>query len=193
MEEKFDLKELQKRITEVKEYDQKLSKFTSKFLECLIKRHDLHNMLFEEQEFEDVPEEVVELLKKGQVPSEEQIALMDEETQDYLCKECVFICGMGAVAFYSQTEDEDDDEPSEFDEIMDMSQQSPGHYVATYLIAAFTLLFCRIPSFDLIQSIVKDFDDSEENIQQALEIYSELCLSIYNRYMEDQEYYLNEN
>ena len=193
MEDKFDIKELQKRITEVKEYDKKLSKFTAKFLECLIKRHDLENIIYEEQTFEDVPDEVTELLKKGQVPSEEQIALMDEETQDYLCKECVFICGMGAVAYYSQTEEEEeDDEPSEFDVIMEMCNQSPGHYVATYLIAAFTLLFARIPSFELIQLLSKDFDSSEENLQEGLEIYSELCLSIYNRYLEDEEYYVQE-
>jgi hypothetical protein len=188
MEDKFDIKELQKRIDEVKEHTNNLSRFTTKFLECLIERHDLQSIIYEEQEFEDVPDEITELLKKGEVPSEEQIALMDEETQDYLLKECVFICGMGAVAFYCQTE-EDSDEPTEFDHILEMTNTSPAHYLAAHLIAALTLLFGRIPSFDMVQLMTKDFDVSEEQIQMSLELYNELCLSIYNRYMEDEEYY----
>jgi len=191
MEDKFDIKELQKRIAEVKEETQNLTRFTRKYLECLIKRHDLQNIIFEEQEFEDVPDEITELLKKGEVPSEEQIAMIDEETQDYLLKECVFICGMGAVAYYSQTE-EDSDEPSEFDHILEMTNASPAHYVAVHLIAALTLLFCRIPSFEMIQLLTKDFDQSEEQIQSNLELYNEFCLSVYNRYVEDEEYYDDE-
>jgi hypothetical protein len=188
MEDKFDIKELQKRIDEVKEETKNLTRFTRKYLECLIERHDLQSIIYEEQEFEDVPDEITELLKKGEVPSEEQIALMDEETQDYLLKECVFICGMGAVAFYCQTE-EDSDEPTEFDHILEMTNTSPGHYLAAHLIAALTLLFGRIPSFDMVQLMTKDFNSSEEQIQVSLELYNELCLSIYNRYMEDEEYY----
>jgi hypothetical protein len=191
MEEKFDIKELQKRIAEVKEETQKLTRFTRKYLECLIKRHDLQNIIFEEQEFEDVPDEIADLLKKGELPTEEQIAMIDEETQDYLLKECVFICGMGAIAFYSQTEEESD-EPTEFDNILEMINVSPAHYVAVHLIAALTLLFCRIPSFESIQLLTKNFDQSEEQIQTNLELYNEFCLCIYNRYVEDEEYYGNE-
>lgn len=189
MEEKFDLKELEKRIKEVKEETKKLAQFTSLFLECLIKRHDLQNILSPEQEFEDVPREVVESILRGEVPSEEQINLMSQETQDYLLKECLFICGMGAVAYYSSVEESDG--PSKFDNILEMSNQSPGHYVAMYLIAAFTLLFARIPSFEFIQLLCKDFDSSEENLEKGLDLYTELCLSVYNRYLEDKDYYGN--
>lgn len=191
MNDKFDLKELQKRIDEVKEETQRLTQFTREYLECLLKRHSLKEIIYEEHEFEDVPTEITDLLKNGEIPTEDQIAQMDDETQDYLLKECVFICGMGAVAFYCQTEEENE-EPTEFDYIMAMADQSPGHYVAMYLIAAFTLLFARIPSFEMIQLIAKDFDSSEENLQQGLELYNELCLSIYNRYMEDKEFYEQE-
>ena len=189
MEDKFDIKELQKRISEVKQETEKLTKFTRKYLECLIKRHDLHSIIYEEQEFEDVPDEITELLRKGEVPSETQIALMDEETQDYLLKECVFICGMGAVAFYSDTDDEEDDEPTEFEQILEMSNVSPGHFVGVHLIAAMALLCCRVPSFELIQRMTNDFDSSEEQMQLSLELFNELCVSVYNRYLEDEEYY----
>jgi len=191
MEDKFDIKELQKRIAEVKEETQNLTRFTRKYLECLIKRHDLRNIIFEEQEFEDVPDEITELLKKGEVPSEEQIAMIDDETQDFLLKECVFICGMGAIAYYSETE-EDSDEPTEFDNILEMTNASPAHYVAVHLIAALTLLFCRIPSFEMIQLLTKDFDQSEEQVQSNLELYNEFCLCVYKRYVEDEDYYDDE-
>jgi MFS-type transporter involved in bile tolerance (Atg22 family) len=98
---------------------------------------------------------------------------------------------MGAVAYYSETE-EDSDEPSEFDNILEMTNASPAHYVAVHLIAALTLLFCRIPSFEMIQLLTKDFDQSEEQIQSNLELYNEFCLSVYNRYVEDEEYYDDE-
>jgi hypothetical protein len=191
MEDKFDIKELQKRITEVKQETDRLTKFTRKYLECLIKRHDLQNIIYEEHMFEDVPSEIVELLKRGELPSENQIAMMDEETQDYLLKECVFICGMGAVAYYSDMM-EDDVEPTEFDNIIEMSNLSPGHYLATHLIAALALLYCRIPSFEMVQVLTQDFGNSEQQLQQSLEFYNELCVSIYNRYLEDEEYYGNE-
>jgi hypothetical protein len=189
MEDKFDIKELQKRISEVKQETEKLTKFTRKYLECLIKRHDLHSIIYQEQEFEDVPEEITELLRKGEVPSETQIEMMDEETQDYLLKECVFICGMGSIAYYSEMDENENNGLNEFEEILEMSNVSPGHFLATHLIAAMTLLCCRVPSFELIQRMTNNFDSSEEQMQVNLELYNELCVSIYNRYLEDEEYY----
>jgi hypothetical protein len=99
MEDKFDIKELQKRISEVKQETEKLTKFTRKYLECLIKRHDLHNIIYKEQEFEDVPDEITELLRGGEVPSESQIEMMDEETQDYLLERMCLYLWYGSSCF----------------------------------------------------------------------------------------------
>lgn len=190
MEDKFDLKELQKRISEVKQENQHLTKFTHGFLECLIKRHDLKNIIYEEQQFEDVPDQITQCLKDGKIPTEDQLSVMDIEIQDALIKECVFICGMGAVAFYSETS-ENEEERTVFDDILDMSEESPGHYLGMHLISVLTLLFCRIPSHELIVTLTKNFDSSQENLESCLELYNEFCLSLYNRFVEDKEYYLN--
>ena len=190
MEDKFDLKELQKRITEVKQETEFVTKFTQGFLECLLKRHDLKSMIYEDQEFENIPDEIAQCLKDGKIPTEEQLSAIDFESQDNLIKECIFICGMGSVAFYSETS-EDEEEKTVFDDILAMSDQSPAHYVGMHLISVLTLLFCRIPSADLIVTITNNFDCSQKNIQYCLELYNEFCLSLYHRFEEDQEYYLN--
>lgn len=194
MEEKFDIKELQKRITEVKEETKILNNFTRDYLECLIKRHDLANFIEEEYEFEGISEEIITIIKKGEVPTEEQIAELDGDTQDIFIKECVFLCGMSAVSCYCDLEEEnEEDEPSSFEVIMEMSNESIGHYTATYIIAAFTLLFSKIPSIELIKFITNDFSSNEEQIDKNMMIFNELCFSIICRYKEDKDYYGNKD
>lgn len=195
MKDKFDIKELHKRIEEVKEETQYLTKFTHEFLECLIERHNIQDIIWEEQEFEDVPNEIVELLKNGEVPTEEQLSVLDSETQNFLLKECVFICGMGAVSIYSHieeiknNEEYDDEKMTIFDSILEMSDESPGHYIGMYLIAALSLLLGKIPSYEMIEVLTKNFDSSQDNLQRCYELYNEFCLSVYNRYMGDKEIY----
>lgn len=190
MEDKFDLKELQKRITEVKQETEYVTKFTQDFLECLIKRHDLQNIIYEAHEFENIPDDITQCLKDGKIPTEDQLSTVDSQSQDNLIKECIFICGMGAIAFYSETS-EDEEENTAFDDILEMSNESPAHYLGMHLMSVLALLFCRIPSFDMVKTITKDFDSSQGNIEYCLDLYNEFCLSLYSRFAEDKEYYLN--
>lgn len=189
MEDKFDIKELQKRISEVKEESRYLNSFTQEFLECLMARHDLVSFIAEDQEFEDIPDEVISSLKRGEVPTIEQLDLIDADAKDFLIRECVFICGMGAVAYYSSQMDDDSREPSVFDVIMKMSEESAGHYIGTYLIAGLTLLFGKIPSLEMVEILTDNFNSSSERLTQTIELFNELCLSIHQRYSEDIEYY----
>lgn len=189
MEDKFDIKELQKRISEVKEESRHMNEFTQEFIECLIDRHDLSNLLIEEQEFDDIPDEVTSCLKKGEVPTIDQLSMIDDDPKDFLIRECVFICGMGAVAYYSEQIENEDDEPSAFDAIMEMSDESPGHYIGTYLIAGLALLFGKIPSLEMVQIMTNNFDSSSEYLTRTIELFNELCLAIHQRYLEDKEYY----
>ena len=76
MEEKFDIKALQSRIAEVKKETEEVTEFALQFFECLIKRHDLPNILHEDHEFDDTPDEVTEALKKGEVPKKEDLVKM---------------------------------------------------------------------------------------------------------------------
>lgn len=192
MEDKFDIKALQSRIAEVKKESEQTTQFTLEYLECLLKRHDLSVLLHEEQEFTDTPEEVTDALKRGELPKKEDLARMTSEAQDYLIKDCVYMCGLGAISWYGDNLPEYEDvEPKPFDEIIRMPDISPGHHTASYIISAFTLLLADIPSQHFIELITNNFDSSEEQLQENMEFFNELCVSIYKRYSEDLEYYGN--
>lgn len=187
--ENFDIKALQNRIAELKEESEKSVDFTYEFIECLIKRHDLVQIIHEEHEFEDVPQEITDLIKKGEVPSKELLSMLDIDTQDGLIKDLVWVCGMGAIAWYSENDPTyEDADPKPFDEIIEMPNVSPGHHSASYIIAALALLTGGIPSQPLIIAITNDFDCTEEQMYRNAFYYSDFCFSILRRYKEDIEY-----
>jgi hypothetical protein len=190
MEEKFDIKALQSRIAEVKKETEETTEFSLQFFECLIKRHDLSNILHENHEFDDTPDEVAKALKKGEVPKREDLSKMTTEAQDYLLKGCVYMCGMGAISWYSENMPQYEEiEPKPFDEIIGMPNISPGHHTASYIVAGLTLLFADIPSQRTIELLTNNFDSSPEQLNENMELYNELCVTILKRYTEDLEYY----
>jgi hypothetical protein len=190
MEDKFDIKALQSRIAEVKKESEETTEFTSEFLECLLKRHDLANVLHEEQEFEDTPDEVTEALKKGEIPKKEDLVKMPTEAQDYLVKDCVYMCGLGAISWYGDNLPEYAEiDPKPFDEIIVMPDISPGHHTASYIVAAMALLTADIPSQRMIELLTNNFDNSPEQLEDNMELYNEICVMILKRYHEDLEYY----
>lgn len=190
MEEKFDIKALQSRIAEVKKETEETTEFALQFFECLIKRHDLSNILHEDHEFDDTPDEVAKALKKGEVPKREDLSKMTTEAQDYLLKGCVYMCGMGAISWYSENMPQYEKiEPKPFDEIIEMPDISPGHHTASYIFAGLTLLFADIPSQRTVELLTNNFDSSPEQLDENMELYNELCVTILKRYTEDLEYY----
>jgi hypothetical protein len=193
MENKFDIKALQNRIAEVKKETEETSEFTQLFLKCLIERHDLTSILDADYNFEDIPDCVMESIRKGEVPSKDSISLMNSEIQDGFIKDCVWICGMGAIAWYCQNDVKYMQlSPTPFDEIIQMPEISPGHHTGSYLIAAFTLLHANIPMQEFIEILTNNFDSSDEQLEKNMELYNELCIDIMRRYTEDLEYYANE-
>ena len=192
MEEKFDIKALQSRIAEVKKETEEVTEFALQFFECLIKRHDLPNILHEDHEFDDTPDEVTEALKKGEVPKKEDLVKMTSEAQDYLLKDCVYMCGLGAISWYGENMPQYEElDPKPFDEIVSMPDISPGHHTASYIAAGLTLLFADIPSQRTIELLTNNFDSSPEQLDENMEFYNELCVNILKRYTEDLEYYGN--
>ena len=192
MEEKFDFKELQSRIAEVKQETEESTEFIQGFLECLLRRHDLAEIIHEDHEFDDTPEEVTQALKEGRVPNEEDLKKMTTSAQDFLGKDCVHMCGLGAISWYSENmipykDMEDEEKP--FHQILEMSGVSPGHQAGVYLISAFALLMGNVPPPDMIIAITNDFDSSQEQIEANMDLYNELCVAIYQRYKEDLGYY----
>ena len=190
MEDKFDIKYLHSRIAELKKQSEESIKFTREYLECLIKRHDLKNIIHEDHEFDNVPVTILDSLKNGIVPSEEELCLIDSETQDYLIKDCVYMCGLGAICWYCDNiPDYKELQPSPFDEILEMSTVSPGHYTASYIIAGLTLLMSDLPSQEIVEVMTNNFDSSEDQVERNFNLFNEICVSILKRYMEDKEYY----
>jgi hypothetical protein len=190
MEDKFDIKALQSRIAEVKKESEEISEFTVKFLECLLIRHDLKNIIHHDHEFDGAPEEVNDSLKRGEVPRMEDLIKMTTEDQDYLVKDCVYLCGLGSILWYCENLPEYADiDPKPFNEIIEMPNISPGHHTASYLVAGLTLLFADIPSQRFIELITNNFDSSPDQLVENMEYYNEVCLSILKRYQEDLEYY----
>lgn len=190
MEDKFDIKALQSRIAEVKKESEETTEFTMQFLECLMKRHDLANVIHEEQEFDDAPDEVNQTLRKGELPKREDLAKMSTDAQDYLIKDCVYMCGLGAISWYGDNLPQYEDvDPKPFDEIIVMPDISPGHHTASYIVAGLTLLFSDIPSQKMIEALTNNFDSSPEQLEENMEYFNEICVLILKRYTEDLEYY----
>lgn len=190
MEDKFDIKALQSRIAEVKKESEETTEFTMQYLECLLKRHDLGNVLHEDHEFDDTPDEVNDVLKKGELPKREDVAKMTTEAQDHMIKDCVFMCGLGAISWYGENLPQYEGiDPKPFDEIIEMPDISPGHHTASYIVAGLALLFADIPAQRTIELLTHNFDGSPEQLEENMEFYNEICVMILKRYHEDLEYY----
>jgi hypothetical protein len=190
MEDKFNIKALQTRISEVKEQTEQTTEFALRYLECLANRHDLFRVMDEDQEFGDVPEEVSSALKNGMMPSKEDLDKMDVQSKDFLIKDCVYLCGLAAIYWYSENHPLYEDAPvNPFEQIIKMPDISPGHHTAAYIISALALLSSCIPSFDLIESMTNNFDSSLEQLEKNIINFDNICLMIIQRYNEDLEYY----
>lgn len=190
MEDQFDIKALQSRISEVKKESEEATEFALAFLECLLKRHDLANVIHQDHEFDDAPDEVNESLRKGELPEKEDLSKMTVEALDYLVKDCVYMCGLGAISWYGDNVPIYQElDPKPFDEIINMPDISPGHHTASYIIAGLTLLFADIPTQRMIELLTNNFDSSPEQLEENMEYFNEVCVMILKRYQEDLEYY----
>ena len=188
--ENFDLKSLQSRINEIKQDGQESVDFTIEYINCLIERHDLSSSLPEDYELDNVPECVFESIRKGNVPTKEEIILMDSEVQNYLLFELIWLCGMTAISFYSSCEEIEEGIPGTFDVIIDMVNVSPGHWSACYLIAVLTLLMAKIPSESVISVLTDNFSDDPNQIQINMNYFIEFAASVLQRHKEDCVYHL---
>jgi hypothetical protein len=190
MTENFDISALNQRIAEVKQESNECTEFTHSFIECLLKRHDLSNMIQIDQDFEDVPSEMVEMIFNGKCPPKEEIFKLDIDTQDAFIKDLVWICGMGAVSWYCDNEEQYQKmDPKPFDEIIKMPTLSIGHHSSSFIIAALVLLTATIPNQVMVECMTNSFDSSDEQLEKNAIIYNDLCYCILKRYTEDLNYF----
>lgn len=188
-EELIDLKSLQSRINEIKKEGKESADFTIEFITCLMERHDLQDSIPDDYELEDVPDSVLESLRKGEIPKRDQIIMMDSDTQNYLLFELIWLCGMAAISCY--TSEEKEEEESTFDIILSMMYISPGHWTACYLIAVLTLLMAKVPSEEMISKMTNKFSDDPEQCQINIDYFVEFASSVLSRYIEDKVYLSN--
>jgi hypothetical protein len=194
MTENFDISSLNQRIAEVKQENEECTQFTFEFIDCLLKRHDLSNMLQDDQEFDGIPSSMVKTIYGGECPKKDEISKLDIDTQDTFIKDLVWICGMGAISWYCDNEKQYQEmEPSPFEEIIKMPTMSIGHHSASFIIAAFVLLTATIPTQLLVESITNNFDSNQEQLEKNAIIYNDLCFCILKRFKEDLNYFTLNN
>lgn len=190
----FNISALNQRIAEVKRESDECTKFTVEFIDCLLKRHDLQNMIQIDQQFENIPQSVVEKIFDGKVPTFDELFLIDIDSQDAFIKDLVWICGMGAISWYCDNEEQYKDmDPKPFDEIIKMPEISVGHHSASFIIAALVLLTATVPPSMVIELLTNDFDSGEEQLEKNAIIYNDLCFCILKRFKEDLNYFAINN
>jgi|1048.fasta_scaffold00788_5 hypothetical protein len=189
MDDKFDLSSLQTRINDIKKDGQESADFTIEFLQCLMERHDLGKSIPEDYELDNIPEAIFECLRKGEIPNRDEIMLMDSDTQNFFLFEMIWTCGMTAIAFYTADEEKIDDLPNTFETILAMSNVSPGHWSACYLIAVLTLLMARVPTEEMISKMTNNFSGDPDQIQSNLDYFIEFASALLCRHVEDSVYH----
>lgn len=187
--EQLDLQSLQSRINEIKKEGEESADFTIKYIECLIERHDLVHSIPDDYEIADVPDGIIETIRNGDVPTREQILVMDADEQNYLLFELIWLCGMNAIAWYTKDEELDEGDDSTFDIILAMVNVSQGHWTACYLICVMTLLMCQVPTEPMICSITNEYDDSPEQCKKNMDYFLEFASSVLSRHKEDKIYH----
>lgn len=189
MIEELDLKQLSTMTAFLKAESESASEFTIEFLECLLTRYNLDVALFEELELEGVPEEIIKIIQSGKVPTKEDLLPLDSGEQNILIMELIWFCGMHRIAVYTEDEEVEEGEDSTLDRFIVLREVSPSHWIGSYLIAALTLLMCRIPSDEYIDRLTNNFDESQENVEAMTHLFLETCSCLYQRYSEDDFFY----
>ena len=101
MPEIFDSENLTERINKIRKEGEDSTEFTLEFLQCLMVRHNLGFSIPTDFSDPDVPQIIFETLTSGELPTKEQILLMDSDTQNHLIIELIWLCGMYAIHNYS--------------------------------------------------------------------------------------------
>lgn len=190
MNEMFDLKQLHTLTATLKAESESAIGDTIGFIECLQKRHGLSQSLKSNPdiEFEDIPDDIINILRDGEIPTPEDLLPLSSLKQDHLVMGLIWVAGIEKIAAYSY-EYEYDDGPVEC--ILAMRDVSIYHFYGSYLFAALTLLMSSIPSFDYVNSLCNNFQDFPGNDQFIIDRFVEVCMAIKAKYDEDMQWYYN--
>jgi hypothetical protein len=185
----FDMNGLMDRINRIKQEGEETTDFTVEFLQCLMERHDLASSIPEDFELDDVPDSIFSTLRCGDIPSKEELILLESGVQNNLIFEMIWLCGMNAISYYTQDVEVDEGEVSVFESILTMLSVSPGHFVGCYLISVYTLLMCKVPSLEMMEIITDNFNSEPDRLNKNQDIFVEMAAAILLRWKEDKVYY----
>jgi hypothetical protein len=189
MIDEIDYTKLNNMTSFLKQESESTAEFTIEFIECLMNRYNLDSALFEGIEIEEVPEEILNTLREGNIPTKEDLLPLNSEAQNILLMELIWFCGVQRIALFSEDEELEEGMPSTFDSVLAMRDVSNAHIIGSYLISALTLLMSKIPSPEMMDLLTNNFEDSQQNMQRISTIFLEVCSSILCRYNEDSYYY----
>jgi hypothetical protein len=189
----FDLNLLQSRINQIKEEGKEDSEFTRQFIECLMVRHDLSDCLPEDFEIEGVPDTVLESITEGNVPTIDQLNLLNEDDKNWLLIQLVWVCGLAAVSTYCAEEEVEEEDENTFGAVLAMMDVSEAHHAGCYLVCALTLLMGKIPHLEMIEAMTNDFDNDPMMVERSREMFYQLSSGILSRHLEDKQYYTNDD
>lgn len=187
MDKKFDMNILQKRISEVKKESNSMVEFYQDFIECLIIRHDLANVI-QHYKF-DTPLSFSEMIVDGVIPSREQLLELSDSELDFILKNYITFCGLSKIKSICVSNNEDGIGLLAYENICAMMGLPSGYQMGCVILCATTLLFSKIPSFEIISKFTNNFDSSEGGISHASNYLNEVCGAILCRYREDKKYY----
>lgn len=186
MTDSFDMSGLLDRINKIKKQGEQTSEFTLEFLQCLLERHDLKYAIPPDFEVVDIPSIILDSLRQGELPSKEQLCLLDNEVQNNFLVEMIWVCGMNAIYYYTKDVPPDANGETILDSLLVMLDVSQCHFVGCYLIAVMTLLMGNVPSIDIIESLTGNFNNSPEQIIKSQDMFLEFSKAIYSRWKEDK-------
>lgn len=177
------LQTLHRQVEHLRGQQHKQSSYTSAFLDCLVYRHDLPNMMAEDQSIEGVPDSVLRALRRGDVPTESELARLSLEDQNRLIRDLVWIAGHGAIRWYREQGLSDHGSQLVLGECM--NEWTTEDWAASYVRAALALLLACDPSPDLMDLMIDAEVPGITPLERLRRIYAELELAILSRHVED--------
>jgi hypothetical protein len=189
MIESMDFKQLNKLTAQVKAQSESSSDFTISFLDCLMTRYNLQSCLMANIVLEEIPDDIIQILREGNIPTKEDLLPLDFETQQTLMMEMMWFAGMNKIVYYTAGEKVDAETPSTSECILAMRDVSNAHFYASYLFAGLTLLMNVVPSYEFVSALTNNFDNSLENLAFIMDRSCEVLSSLHERHTEDLDFF----
>lgn len=183
----FNLSYLQKKINELKEETNESSEYTIEYLQCLMEDHDLQDSLDEVIEIKEIPDIILNKLRQGDIPSEDDLLSIDAFMQFVLRSELIFACGMHRLKLLGGEELKEGCEYPMCEVVTRLTEMSPACCGGAYIFMAMLLLTSVIPSPIIIGAMTSNFGESQEEVETSSLVFQELSDNLLDRYRHEKK------